>query len=245
MTAHSLPDTRWSLVARASASDAATARLALGELCGAYWFPLYAFARRLGQSDDDARDHVQSFCTQLLERGGIAGADRDRGHFRHYLLGAFRHFLDNATRAARAEKRGGAVTTWSFADAPARYDRERGDHETPDRVFERRWALALLARATARLRDDYATPTKRALLAALEPVLLGDDASVRAGDVAKRLGATEGAVRVALHRLRQRMRELIRDEVLQTLVDANDLDSELAALREAVANPARKPAANP
>lgn len=231
MSAPHFRSTRWSLVARASSTDRGAAQVALGELCSTYWFPLYAFARRRGISDADSLDLVQSFCAELLERGGLAGADRDRGRFRHYLLGAFRHFADNQARAARREKRGGQAMQWSFDDAAERYT---GDHDLgadPEHLFERRWALALLERATTRLRDEYATPVKRSLFAALSPALLGEADPPTAASVAAILGCSEGAVRVALHRLRSRMRELIRDEVLQTVADPADVDAELAALR--------------
>ena len=222
--------TRWSLVARSGAADPATAQRALGELCELYWFPLYAFVRRRGLGEPDALDALQSFCAQLLERGGLDGARRDAGTFRSYLLGALRHFLDNQHRAERTQKRGGGKLAWSLDDAEARYLAEPADTESPERLFERRWAVALLDRATARLREEYAARSKQALLQALEPALLGDDGAIRHQDVARALGTTEGAIKVALHRLRGRMRELIRDEVLQTVDDPNAVDEELRHL---------------
>lgn len=222
--------TRWSLVARSGADDPATAQRALGELCELYWFPLYAFVRRRGLAEPDALDTLQSFCAQLLERGGLDGARRDAGTFRSYLLGALRHFLDNQHRAERTQKRGGGKLAWSLDDAEARYLAEPADNESPERSFERRWAVALLDRATARLREEYAARGKQALLQALEPALLGDDGAIRHQDVARALGTTEGAIKVALHRLRGRMRELIRDEVLQTVDDPNTVDEELRHL---------------
>lgn len=226
--------TRWSLVARTADHDPATAQRALGELCELYWFPLYAFVRRRGLAEPDALDALQSFCAQLLERGGLDGARRDAGTFRSYLLGALRHFLDNQHRAERAQKRGGGKLAWSLDDAEARYLAEPADTESPERLFERRWAVALLDRATARLRDEYAARGKQVLLQALEPALLGDDGAIRHQDVARALGTTEGAIKVALHRLRGRMREMIRDEVLQTVDDPAAVDEELRHLFEAL-----------
>jgi RNA polymerase sigma-70 factor (ECF subfamily) len=225
--------TRWSLVARAGAADVATARKALGELCELYWYPLYAYLRRRGDTDADALDMVQAFCAQLLERGGLDGADANAGPFRHYLLGALRHFADNEARRERAHKRGGGQVAWSLDHAAARYAAEPATDESPERLFERRFAPALLARAVARLRDEYAARQRTALLEALEPALLGQDGALRHQGAARRLGITEGAVKVALHRLRARMRELIRDEVRQTLADGDDqepVDDELRRL---------------
>lgn len=227
--------TRWSLVTRAGASEPATAARALGELCELYWLPLYAFARRSGQDDHAACDLVQSFCAELLEHGGLAGANANVGRFRNYLLGAFRHFTDNTQRSARAAKRGGAVTTWRFDDAADRYALAANDEHDPQRAFERQWALALLERAQGRLRAEHATPPKRELLAALEPHLLVEDDRGSAADLALHLGTSAGAVRVALHRVRSRLRELIRDEVAQTVAEPGEIDDELRSLQAALA----------
>ncbi len=234
--------TRWSLVTRASDADPATAQRALGELCEAYWQPLYVFLRRSGRNDGDARDLVQSFCAQLLERGGLDGADRDTGRFRHYLLGAMRHFAANTARAERTDRRGGGALTWSLDDANARYTADPRLDASPEHAFHRRWALDLLARATARLHAEYASSSKQALLDALAPAVHGDG-SIGHAAIAARLGTTEGALRVALHRLRSRMRELVRDEVAQTLANPSELDDELRALGGALAGDGKYPAA--
>src|SRR5262249_28568410 len=198
------------------------------------------FLRKSGKDDDDARDLVQAFCAQLLERGGLDGVDRTVGRFRHYLLGALRHFAANAQRAERTQRRGGLAVTWSLDDAVDRYLADGAATASPEAAFDRRWALDLLARATARLRAEYATPAKAALLLELEPALLGD--GTPHADVAARLHATAGAVRVALHRLRRRRRERGRDEVAQTLADARDPDDGLRALFGAL-GPAQRGAA--
>jgi len=235
MTGPTFHTTRWSLVARSGADDRATAQRALGELCELYWYPLYAFVRRQNHREEDAQDLVQSFCTRLLERGGLDDADRDAGAFRHYLLGALRHFLDNQHRAERAAKRGGNAQSWSLDQAEARYQSEPIETSSPERLFERSWAQALLERATQRLREEYDTRGRQALLSALEPALLATDDALRHQDVAQQLGTTEGAIKVALHRLRTRMRELIRDEVLQTVTDPAAVDDELQQLFQALA----------
>lgn len=227
--------TRWSLVARSAADDTTTARRALGELCEQYWFPLYAHARRSGRDDGDASDLVQAFCAQLLEHGGLDHATPAAGRFRHYLLGAFTNFVRNTARERRAAKRGGDVTTWPWHEAAARYSLETREQDAPDRVFERRWAFAILDRAMARLRDDHATPGRRDLWNALQPSLLADGPRGELARLAERLGSSEGALRVALHRMRQRWRELVRDEVAQTVADPADIDDELRALQSALA----------
>lgn len=225
-----LPTTRWSVVARTAAADPATARRALGELCEAYWAPLHAFACRLGLDDDVAKDRVQSFCVQLLQHGGLDGADRGAGRFRGYLLGAFRNFLRNEARAERTLARGGEVVKVALDEATL----AGRDDDGAERLFEQRWAWAVVDRAMARLREEYVTPAKQKLLARLEPALLGDDPG-RSARVARDLGTTEGAVRVALHRLRTRWRELVRDEVAQTVDDPTEIDAELRTLRDALA----------
>ena len=225
----SLPPTRWSLVARAGSADRGTARRALGELCEAYWHPLLGYARQLGRADDAARDLVQSFCLQLLERGGVDAANADRGRFRDYLRRAFRNFLHNSARHERAAVRGGGQPPVDVADVEPDDD-GRGD---PEQLFEQRWAYALLDRARQRLHDEHQEPKKRELLRQLEPFLLGAaDAGTAA--VAQALGCSDGAVRVALHRLRSRWRELVRSEVADTVADPAMVDDELRTLREAL-----------
>lgn len=224
-----LPPTRWSLVARTGAADRGTARTALGELCEAYWQPLLGYARQLGRPDDDARDLVQSFCLQLLERGGVDGADADRGRFRDYLRRAFRNFVHNRARHERAAVRGGGRPAVDVAEVEPD-DLGRGD---PEQLFEQRWAYALLDRARQRLHDEHQEPKKRELLRQLEPFLLGD-ADAGTATVAQALGCSDGAVRVALHRLRGRWRELVRSEVADTVDDPALVDDELRTLRQAL-----------
>lgn len=230
MTNGTFHTTRWSLVQRAAAGDREAARRALDELCELYWPPLYAFARRRGLPEPEALDAVQSFCTQLLERGGVDGADRDRGRFRSYLLGAFRHHQDNLRRHDRAARRGGSSVRWSLDDAEHRYGERATAEESPERAFERGWAMALLGRATGRLRDEYAARGRQQLLAWLEPALLGAEDTVPHQHIADELQTSEGAVKAALHRMRRRMGELIREEVAQTVMDSGEVDAELQHL---------------
>lgn len=230
--------TRWSLVVRTGATDEATARRALGELCELYWPALFAYARRRGLSDDAAREAVQSFCLRLMERGGVEGARPEAGRFRAYLLAAFANAMKAEARAAHAQKRGGGRPHASF-DAGDAFD-VADAADSPEQAFARNYAHALLARANSRLREEYAKRGRSSVYEALESALLGDDATAASG-LAERLGATEGAARVALHRLRRRFGELVRDEVAATLQDPGDLEDELMALRQALAaaGPAR------
>lgn len=235
MTDGAFHTTRWSLVQRVAGDDRDAARRALDELCELYWQPLYAFARRGGAPEPEALDAVQSFCAQLLEHGGIDGANRDRGSFRSYLLGAFRHHQGNLRRHERAARRGGAAVRWSLEDAERRYGERAAAEESPERAFERSWAMALLGRATARLRDEYAARGRQQLLAWLEPALLGDDGAVPHQRIADELQTSEGAIKAALHRMRRRMGELIREEVAQTVLEPGAVDEELRHLLAALA----------
>lgn len=230
MTTPAFHTTRWSLVTRSAAADPKTAQKALRELCEMYWYPLYAYLRRRGKSESDAHDLVQSFCVRLLEDGGLGGADRDVGSFRGYMLGALRNFENNEVRRENTQKRGGNAVTFSLDDAEQRYATEPADEASPEVVFERRWVQALLDRAGARLREEYAAKGRGALHAALLPTLLCHDDAVRHVDIATELDTSEGAIKVALHRMRARMRELIRDEVAQTLSEPAAVDQELRQL---------------
>lgn len=222
--------TRWSLVRRAAAANETEMGKALGELCALYWPPLYAWLRRRGTGENEAKDLVQSFCVHLIENGGLGGVDRERGTFRHYLLGAFRHFIDNQARAERAAKRGGGVSWQPFDEVAARRALAANADEEPQRAFDRAWALALLDRATRGLRAECAARGRLPLLEALEPALLGDATAPAQRDVAARFGLGEGAVKVTLHRFRARLRELIRAEIADTLDDPAGIDDELRDL---------------
>lgn len=228
--------TRWTLVL---AAGQGTGR-ALGELCALYRAPLLAHARRRGLSPADAADAVQGFLARLLRLESLATARRERGRFRAFLLGSFNHYLADLRDHARAEKRGAglfppldiAATEAALAAAPSA-------DLTPDRAFDRAWALALLDTVTARLRTEHAAPDDRtAQFDALLPCLAGRTADTPHADLAARLGLTEPAVRVALHRLRQRYRQLLREEVAQTVALPDDIDQELRHLLAALSQTA-------
>ncbi len=224
--------THWSLVVAAKAGEASRtrARAALEELCRAYWYPLYAFVRHRGYSADDAQDVTQSFFARLLERGGFDSADPERGRFRSWLLGAVKHFLANEWHRARARKRGGGVTFLELdaLDPEARYALAPAVSVDPDAGFDREWARESVARATEKLRAEQEARGRGEVFVALEGYLTGD-APVR-GEVAARLGMTDGAVKTAVHRLRRRYRELLRAEIAATVTDPADVDLEMRHL---------------
>jgi DNA-directed RNA polymerase specialized sigma24 family protein len=221
--------TRWSLVTRAAGAPG-EARRALDELCEAYWYPLYAYLRRKGETEDDARDLVQGFLADLLERGRL-GADPARGRFRSYLLGALVHHASNTRRRARADKRGGGRALESL-DGEARYALEPDHGETAEALFERAWALLVIERALARLGEEYGDRGAPGTFEALRGTLAGQAPEYER--VAVALGTSPGAVRVTVHRMRARLRELIRGEVAQTVADGQETEAELGLLLAAL-----------
>lgn len=222
--------TRWSLVV-AAASDDARAGAALEELCAAYWYPLYAFARRGGASPEDAQDGVQSFFATLLDKHWLAQADRRRGRFRTFLLAAFRHHASHVRERERAQKRGGGRIHLTLDDAETRYAREPAGGLDAEALYARRFALTLLDRAWARVATRYRSgrPGKAERFAALRPFVEGEgEGSYR--DVGAALGLSETAVKVAVHRLKGHLREALRGEVADTLGPDDDVDAEIRSL---------------
>jgi RNA polymerase sigma-70 factor (ECF subfamily) len=228
--------TRWTLVCAAGKEDSA-AKKALATLCESYWYPLYAFLRRRGCSREEAEDVTQAFFANLLERGWVRTADRDRGRFRTFLLTALNRFLSKERDKAAAAKRGGGRTRLSldFEAGESRYRREPTDEQTPDSLFERRWAMTVLDQALVRLEAEHATdPGKAAKFAALKPLLTAAEGASPYALVAGQLDMTEAAVKVAVHRLRKRYKEVLREEVAQTVCDPAAVEQELSDLRAAI-----------
>ena len=229
--------THWSLVVAAKSDEASRtlARKSLEELCRAYWYPLYAFVRYRGYSSEDAQDLTQSFFARIIETRGFASADPERGRFRSYLLGAMKHFLANEWHRAQAQKRGGGLTFLALdaLDPEGRYALEPAVSIDPDAAFDRKWAQESLARAMESLRAESEAGGKGELFEALKGSLTGDEPA--RSETAERLGMTVGAVKVAVHRLRRRYRELLRAEIARTVTDPSDIDVEMrhlvAALR--------------
>ena len=224
--------TRWSQVLNARSGTATEAQQAWTELSQAYWYPLYAFARRNGASTHDAQDLTQRFFQRLLEGNSLAKADRQRGRFRAFLLTGFRNFLTDSHRMASAEKRGGGRIPVSIDEsaAEARYDSELVDDRSPDRLFEQKWAVVLLSRVVERLNESFSDSAKPELLEQLKPCLWGEDAERPTGELAERFGISESAVRVTLHRMRSRFRDLLEDEIAQTVASPDEIEDEIRHL---------------
>jgi RNA polymerase sigma-70 factor (ECF subfamily) len=227
--------TRWSLIVAAKGRDEPEARRALAELCQLYWFPLYRYIRRRGHSHESAQDLTQEFFARLLEKGGLGQPDPGKGRFRSYLLAACQNFLANQHDRDSAQKRGGGepVLSLNFQSAEGRYGPEPADARTPEQEFERRWALALLDRALAGLRADYAAARKEHLFDRLKGSLTGEAESY-AGAAAD-LSVSEGAVKVAAHRLRQRFRDRLRAVIAETVESPDEIDDEIRAMFAALA----------
>ena len=221
--------THWSVVLTARRSDTTRAQAALAKLCQTYWYPLYAYVRRRGYGPHDAQDLTQEFFARLLEQNWLAQADRERGRFRTFLLAALSHFLANEWDKAQAQKRGGAVqlVPLQLDSAETRYGQEPTDPVTPEQCFERRWALALLDEVLNRLRQEHVTAGTERLFDALKPCLVGDRQAQPYAALAAELSMTEGAVKVAVHRLRQRYRQLLRGEIGNTVATPEEVNAEM------------------
>jgi RNA polymerase sigma-70 factor (ECF subfamily) len=223
------PETRWSLVLAANGERAARA---LEELCAAYWFPLYAFARRCGHAPPAAEDLTQGFFALLLSRELWAKADRERGRLRSFLLGAFKNFMHNETRRQHAEKRGGENVTFSLdqAQAEAWFGAEPAADDSPERQFDRDWAHATVAQAFAAVEAECAHRGKAALFARLREFLSWEQAEPQMAAAAQDLGLSTGAVRVAVHRLRLAFRRQLEAEIAQSVTTPEELREELRHL---------------
>jgi RNA polymerase sigma factor (sigma-70 family) len=229
--------THWSVVLAAGHGDTTRAHDALAYLCKAYWYPLYAYARRRGCTPHDAQDMTQDFFARLLEGNWVAQADRQRGRFRSFLLAAMKHFMANEWNKARTLKRGGGQPLLSLDEVSAeqRYKLEPVDPATPERLFERRWALTLLEGVLTRLEDEYRREGKEVWAEILRPALTTDRGALDYAEMARKLGVAETAARVAVHRLRQRYRQLIRAEVAGTVASPEEVDAEMRHLFEVLA----------
>jgi DNA-directed RNA polymerase specialized sigma24 family protein len=230
------PTTRWSRVVAAAGADRPEARAALAELCAAYWFPVYALIRRKGHDPDAALDLAQDYFARLLEKPVLAAADRRKGRFRAFLLTDCVHFLANAHDRAARLKRGGGQTfvPINAGAAEGRYGAEPAHHLTAERLFERTWALTLLATVFEALRREFESEGKGAAFDELKVALEGGPTAVRYAEIAVRLGTSEGAVKVAVHRLRKRYRALLREQIAATVDDPAEVDDEIRALFDAL-----------
>jgi RNA polymerase sigma factor (sigma-70 family) len=228
--------TRWSVVLAAGHGDSSHARDALGHLCQSYWYPLYAYARRRGHSPHDAQDLTQEFFARLLHGRWVAQADRKRGRFRTFLLSAMQHFLANEWNRAHAQKRGGQqpIASLDETSAEQRYQLEPADTSTPETLFERGWALALLNDVLQRLEEEYCREGKRDWMEVMRPALTAERSSIAYEEIARKLGMEEPAARVAVHRLRQRYRRMIETEVASTVASPDEVKEEMRHLFQAL-----------
>jgi RNA polymerase sigma-70 factor (ECF subfamily) len=225
--------TRWSVVLAAGGSEGESrTRQALEELARSYWFPLYAYLRRRGYGPQAAEDLVQGFFARLLEHEGLASVDQGKGRFRSFLLASLKHFAADEQDKRRAQKRGAGVKPIALdgLEAEARYAIEPVDEMTPERVFERRWAWAVLDQALCRLREQYCQRGQGKLFEVLKGTLTAADSETRQKDLARELDMSENALAVAGHRLRRRYRELLREEIAQTVSSPDLIDEEIGYL---------------
>jgi len=225
--------THWTVVlAAARGQDSSHAADAMAELCRTYWYPLYAYLRRRGYDTHEAEDLTQEFFARLLEPRFLDNVDRRKGKFRAFLLASLKNFLANQRDRSRAAKRGGGrvVIPLDALAAESRYGLEPTDRWTPERLFERQWAIRVLDNVLARLEAELAAEGKQRLFDGLKPFLTADRQSAPYAQAAAELAMTEGALKVAVHRLRRRYRELLRHEIAQTVASAEEIDEEIRYL---------------
>src|SRR5687767_9846946 len=222
----------------AGGTNVPDAQAALETLCRSYWYPLYAYVRRQGLSPHDAQDLTQAFFARLLEKNYLGDVDREKGRFRSFLLASLKHFLANEWDRERALKRGGGRKLIALDDesGEARYKLEPKDDLSADKIYERRWALTLLDTVLSNLRTEYHEAGKPEVFEMLKRYLSAGRTSVSYAHAAEALGMNEGAVKVAVHRLRKRYRELLRAEIAQTVSTSSEIDAELRYLFAALSN---------
>ena len=227
--------TRWSVVL-AAGGESSNASDALAFLCEAYWYPLYAFVRRHGHDADAAQDLTQAFFARFIEKRDVQAARRERGRFRAFLLASMKHFLLNEYRRQRAAKRGGGRIPLALEveTADGRYERDLPDTITPEALFDRQWALTVINRALGRLRRQAAEAAKIREFELLKDSLTGDLPHGSYRRVGEALGLSEGAVKVAVHRLRRRFQLALRAEISDTVASAADIEGELEYLLRAL-----------
>jgi RNA polymerase sigma-70 factor (ECF subfamily) len=220
----------------AGSSESPGYREALETLCRIYWFPLYAYLRRHGHDANEAEDYTQAFFTRMLEKDFLERVRPKPGKFRSFLLKALKHFIANERARAATQKRGGGrkFLSLGFENAERRYALEPADAVSPERVFERAWALTILERTTTRLEAELAARGKQKLFDNLKAYIPVQSSSVPYREVAAKLNMTEGAIKTTVHRLRKRCRELLRDEIAQTVTSEEQIDDEIRGLFSAL-----------
>jgi len=227
--------THWSAVLAAGQTASPRAAAAMEELCRTYWYPIYAYVRRRGHAVEDAQDLTQEFFARLIGKQWVADANPARGRFRTFLLTALNHFLANEWRNARAAKRGGGRSVISLDDTTeSRYAHEPASDLTPEKLYERRWALSLFDRALGRLREQYGAAGKKKLYDHLQKFLSSEAADGEYARLGAELEMSSGAMAAAVHRLRQHYRELVREEVAQTVETPAEVEEEVRSLLAAL-----------
>lgn len=229
--------THWSAVITAGRQDSTQAQPALAKLCETYWYPIYAAVRRRGFSPEDAQDSTQEFFARLLAGNWVAAADRSKGRFRTFLLTALHRFLANEWDRNRALKRGGGAPTVPLetAVAESRYCTDSGSRLSPERLYDRQWALVLLDRALSRLAAEHESVSRAAEFAVLRPALTAERGEIPYATMAAQLHLSETATRMAVHRLRKRFRQIFREEIAQTLAQPDEVEAEIRHLLAALA----------
>ena len=224
--------THWSVILAARAEDSPKAADALAQLCQTYWYPLYAYIRRRGHEPPDAQDLTQEFFARLLERNFLKAVKQERGKFRWFLLSAVKRFLANEWNRENAAKRGGGQSIVSLDEqtAEGRYRLEIADDATPEKLFDQSWALTLLEQAQEQLQREYEANGRAKVFEELKIFLSGDRAPISHADAGALLGLSEGAVKVAVHRLRHRFRECLREQIAQTVSTPAEADDEIRQL---------------
>jgi len=205
---------------------------ALARLCQSYWYPLYAYVRRRGYSHEDADDLTQGFFAAILAKNYLERADRNRGRFRTFLLSSIENFICNEWDRASAKKRGGGqqIISWGEQDAEGRYRNEPVENFTPERIFEKRWGSTLLGMVLEKLREEFTIGGRVELFEAVKPHIWGEEPAVSYAELAVQLDMTVVAVKVTVHRLRHRYRDLLREEIAQTVADSSEVDDEIRHL---------------
>lgn len=230
--------TQWSVVlAAAGKKDVALAEQSLEKLCRVYWLPLYTYIRRQGENSHDAQDLTQEFFARLLQKDFLCSVDQSKGRFRSFLLASLKHFLSHQRVRARAQKRGGGRTPLSldFSDAETSIGFQPADEQTPERAFEKRWALTLLEQALARLRKEYTDHGKHEIFELLKTTLT-EGRGVAYAELSARLGISEASVKMAVHRLRQRYRAVLRAEIAETVSHESEVEDELRQVFRALSH---------
>lgn len=238
MSAGNFATTRWTLVNAAKDGTSTEAEAALAMLCENYWFPLYAYVRRRGYACHEAEDLTQAFFARLLSKEPLADVKQDKGRFRSYLLASIKHFMANEWDRAHALKRGGGqhVTSFDTHAGEQRYQTGLADELTPAKLFDRQWALTLLDRVLTRLQSEMGSEGKANAFEAMRPFLTEGRGAIPYADVATRMGTSEAAAKVAVHRLRRRYRSMLRDEIADTVASPDLVEEELRSLFAAFGN---------